>query len=385
MNAFSTLRSRMLIALATLAALTMGCATGRKSALVWPEPPETVRIKHVRTFSSNGDLDRGAWAAFLDAVLPRQRAAVTKSPLGVALSPDEQTLYVTCGARGGVVALDRRTNDLRRFVTDDKHFPGIAHGVKTDAEGNVYVSDRAGGAILVYDARGTFLRSITYAGMTDPSAMAIDRKGQVLYAIAGASTRQNLHRIEVFSLRGEHLRTLGTSGDAPGQFFFPTDVALSSDGTLMVVDMLNFRVQILDPEGRPLGSFGQTGTGLPGYFDKVKGIGWDTFGNVYVTDSMQGVHIFNPKYQPLMWFGEPLIGTPGAITIDSGNRIFVADFKNNCVHEFQLVNTSAADSYKPPEAEKPAPAAAGSASPSPASGPTPAPASPPSPDGAGVK
>ncbi len=342
--------SRTLVVAALLAA-TAGCAT-RRSALVWPEPPETARIEHIRSFSSNTNLDRGFWATFIEALLPRKRSAVTKSPLGLALSPDEQTLYVACGAKGGVVALDRKSSTLRNFTTDREHFPMFAHGVKADADGNVYVSDRAGAAILVFDAKGGFLRKITFEGMADPSALAIDRKAQILYAIAGASTRQYTHRIEVFSLRGEHLRTLGGSGDLPGLFYFPTDVQVSPEGNLYVVDMHNNRVQLLDTEGRHLATFGKEGTGLPGYLDKAKGLSWDSFGNLYVADSMQGVHIFNPRYQALMWFGAPLVGTPGAIAIDSRNRIFLADFNNNCIHEFQLVNTRPEDSFAPPEKEE---------------------------------
>jgi sugar lactone lactonase YvrE len=315
--------------------------------MVWPKAPETARFEHVRSFYSNDQLNPGFWRRFLAALLPHGNPTLTKSPLGLAFSPDERYLYVACGVKGGVVAFDRQKEVMAQLITDADHLPKLAHGVATDAKGDLYVSDRDGGAILVFDAGGRHQRDITWAGMMDPAAMAIDRKGQVLYVLAGGTSNNPAHRIEVFSLKGEHLRTLGKTGEGPGEFYFPSALLVGADGNLFVVDMLNTRVQLLDPEGRQLASFGQAGTGLPGYFDKPKGIAADAFGNLYVADSMQGVHVFNPRYQALMAFGQPLIGTPGAIAIDSKNRIYVADFKLNLVHEFQLVNTTAEDSYGP--------------------------------------
>ena len=51
---------------------------------------------------------------------------------------------------------------------------------------------------------------------------------------------------------------------------------------------------------------------------------------------------------------------PTAIAITSQNAIFVADFAGAAVHQYQLINTTAADSYGAPQpaAASPAPAAA---------------------------
>ena len=97
--------------------------------------------------------------------------------------------------------------------------------------------------------------------------------------------------------------------------------------------------------------------------DKIKGLAFDTFGNLYVADAQQGVHILNPNRQPLMIFGgQPLVNTPNAIAIDPRNHIFVSDFGLNRVHEFRLVNTTAEDSFLKTEAAAPK-AATGDAKP----------------------
>jgi len=54
-----------------------------------------------------------------------------------------------------------------------------------------------------------------------------------------------------------------------------------------------------------------------------------------------------------MLFGAPVSRAPSAIVISSKNTIYVADLLH-AVHEFQLVNTTAADSYAKPAAATPA-------------------------------
>jgi DNA-binding beta-propeller fold protein YncE len=97
--------------------------------------------------------------------------------------------------------------------------------------------------------------------------------------------------------------------------------------------------------------FGSPGGG-PGMFDKAKGIAFDSFGNVYVSDSQLGlVQIFNSKHQVLMAFGGKLekpgyMLVPTGLAISSKNTIFVADYAGKCVSQYQLIDTSAEDSFK---------------------------------------
>ncbi len=350
-------RAALLAALASV--VSAGCASQQKKAkVVWPPPPEKARIEFVRAIREKSDLGPGFWRRASGAVLPRDTGSQIVSPSGLALSPDERRVYVTLGGRGRVAVIDRDASSISTLPTKTMtHSVGIA----VDADENVYVADRLANAVFVYDRKGGFLRQIGTDVLADPTAIAIDRPAQQLYVLSGADSSKNDHRIEVFALSGKHIRTMGNRGHGPGEFNFPSALCVAPDGSLFVSDMLNFRVQQFDRTGQLVGSFGQLGTGMPGSFDKIKGIAFDAFGNIYVVDSMQGVHIFNPAHQPLMFFaGPPAMGTPGPIVIDSKNRIFVADYSMHAVHEFQLVNTTAADSYDgsvpPPAAPSPAPA-----------------------------
>ena len=68
------------------------------------------------------------------------------------------------------------------------------------------------------------------------------------------------HRIVVTDGSGKRLRTLGGPGVEPGRLSYPYDLALEPEGTLLVVEFGNNRIQRLDAfDGRSLGTWGGTG------------------------------------------------------------------------------------------------------------------------------
>lgn len=354
----------LLVACAALA----GCAGTQKpkaADVVWPPPPETARIKWVRSFATEEDLGGSALRSIGRAFLPLESGTSVAQPTGLALSPDEKTLYVSSNSAGRVVAIELEKGAIRRFAASGETVPVNPFGVAADAEGNVYLTDHTRGRIVAFTPDNRFLRKFGEGKLDRPTGIAIDRRRQVVYVSSGAGSSSQHHRIEVFSLKGDHLRTIGTRGQSPGEFNFPANLAVSKDGELFVADMLNFRVQVFDPEGQLVSFWGQIGAGVPGTFDKLKSVALDSFGNIYTVDSAQAfVQIFNPKHQPLMAFGGPGVdpgsmGVPTAIAITSHNTIYVADFAVSLVHEYELINTSAEDSYRPSDTPaEPAPAAA---------------------------
>jgi DNA-binding beta-propeller fold protein YncE len=112
-------------------------------------------------------------------------------------------------------------------------------------------------------------------------------------------------------------------------------------------------VQKFDAEGKFVTTFGQLGTNW-GEFDKPKGIAVDSFGNLYVVDSgWSNVQIFNPKGQVLLFFGgrgpvPGMLKNPLAVAIDKNNRIYVGDYLNHRIGVYDLVNTTATDSFLNP-------------------------------------
>lgn len=350
------LTPRRTLAALALALLAAGCAGAQRPKPAdlprWPVPPAKPRIQFVRSFSNEDDLPKSAWRGLLRLLVPADGDTALKQPTGLALSPDDRYLYVACASASRVVRYDLQKGSASVVANADGQSPGAPFGVTTDADGNLYVSDLRSG-VFAYSPEGKFLRKYTEA-LVHPTGVAVDSRRRLLYAVSGTIREGGGdHRVEVFSLDGRHLRTIGTRGSGGGQFNYPVGLAVSKDGNLFVVDMLNFRVQEFDPEGRLVSMFGSIGSGEPGTFDKAKSIAFDTFGNIYVVDSQQAwVQIFNPLFQPLMAFGGRLnlpgyMLTPTGIAISSKNTIFVADFYASRVNEYQLVNTVAGDSVAP--------------------------------------
>jgi DNA-binding beta-propeller fold protein YncE len=334
---------------ATLAGalLAAGCAAPQRPRIAYPPPPDPPRVLFVRSFQRPEDLQTGGWQRFKNALLPPDVELGTVNPAGLALSPDEKVLYVASPPRGKVLAIDLASGEFKAMGTTGQRRLGRPVGLGTDAEGCLYVSDKQANVVMVYEPDGTLKRVIGRDELTQPTGLAVDRKGQQLYVISDATTQTGRHTVEVFALDGRHLRTMGGGrSSAPGIFNFPSDLAVDAAGQLYVSDMLNFRVQVFDAQGGLVKYFGQAGNGYPGQFDKIHGISFDSFGNVYVVDLMQGVQILNDLSQGLMSFGEGVLGAPLGIVIDSRNHIFVSDFLH-AVHEFELVNTKAEDSRRP--------------------------------------
>ena len=108
---------------------------------------------------------------------------------------------------------------------------------------------------------------------------------------------------------------------------------------LVVVDAMNFRVQVLDRSGGvPLR--GRQGGDGAGWIFRPKGIGFDSEGHLYVVDGQWGmVQVFDEKGRLLYYFGQRGTGLgdfqlPTGLQIDNQDRIYVVDSFNRRVEVF---------------------------------------------------
>jgi 6-bladed beta-propeller len=107
----------------------------------------------------------------------------------------------------------------------------------------------------------------------------------------------------------------------------------------MVVDAMNFRVQVLDRSGRfryAVGRIGEQG----GEMFRPKGIGVDSEGHLYVAESIRGlVQVFDDSGRLLYYFGQKGGGfgefqLPTGLWIDNKDRVLVVDTFNRRVQIF---------------------------------------------------
>ena len=161
---------------------------------------------------------------------------------------------------------------------------GRVSAVSTDASGEVYVFQRGPKAdpIVVFDAKGKYLRSWGKGMFGNPHGLRVDRDGHVWVTDNGD------HQVMKFTRTGELLMKLGTRGQlgtTETTFNKPTDIAFApAGGDFYVSDGYgNSRVLKFSKDGKFLTSWGQRGT-KPGEFNIPHSVGVDSRGRVYVSD-----------------------------------------------------------------------------------------------------
>jgi len=210
--------------------------------------------------------------------------------------------------------------------------------VAVDAQDNIYVTDSEAGKIFVFDANGKFSRvigSLKYGEgfFKRPTGIAVDSAANRIYV-----TDTLRDKIFVMDLAGSVLQTIGSEGAGNLEFNFPTELRLDGPD-LIVVDAMNFRVQVLDRSGGFRYSIGHLGDATGAMF-RPKGIGVDSEGDLYIVDGLWGiVQVFNRKGELLYYFGQR--GTaagqfqlPSGLFIDRNDRVFVVDSLNRRVQVF---------------------------------------------------
>jgi DNA-binding beta-propeller fold protein YncE len=120
------------------------------------------------------------------------------------------------------------------------------------------------------------------------------------------------------------LNSIGSPGNEAGQFFEPRDLAILSDGSLVVADTKNRRVQLLDPAGAPLQSL--TGDEFP--FEEPVAVAVNSQDEILVLDStLQWIYRYNRAGNFLDRFGGPsaFLFHPRGLTVFDDDSVAVAD------------------------------------------------------------
>jgi peptidoglycan/xylan/chitin deacetylase (PgdA/CDA1 family) len=162
----------------------------------------------------------------------------------------------------------------------------------------------------------------------------VDAAGDVYVADTGND------RIVEFDRGGLTIRTWGARGDLPGQFDFPTALAIEPGGDLYVADTGNDRIQRFPPTGGlPTLVFGRSGQ-RRGELDAPAGVAVGLTGDVLVTDSGNDrVETFRSTGQFRRVWGrhgsDPgRLDSPQGIAVDPSGAVFVADGGNDRVQAF---------------------------------------------------
>jgi DNA-binding beta-propeller fold protein YncE len=299
----------------------------------WPPPPAEPDIVYVRTITGPGDI--GAKASLFSRFVNTMTGVSSTSknfsrPFGLSLD-DGGSLVVTDTGANTVCLLDLARKKWLRFTeAGGVKFQSPVAAVHHDKI--FYVADTGLGKVLAFDEKGRALFEITNS-LARPAGLALLDDHLLV-------VDSELHEVLVYGLHGELVSTFGRRGLQPGEFNFPTHIAVDQRGQIYVTDSLNSRIQVFTREGKFLRAFGSAGDG-PGHFARPKGVALDTAGHVYVVDAVFcNVQIFNDTGRLLLDFGGAgsaagEFSLPNAIAINPQNEIFVADAYNHRLQVFR--------------------------------------------------
>ncbi len=334
-----------------------------KSKVVWPQPPMIARVKYLDYFAGEKLPDfnnqpakpKSSWMDRLAGTSPDKTDNPMKNhffmgePHGLAVDSMGR-LYVADGKVGAIFIIDPETKDTTMIKNGKDGSFALINGLAIDDSDRLFVSDSQAHRILVFDKNHKGEAAIT-GGLVTPAGMAIDNENRFLYVA-------DIGQDQVLVYDADNLtpiRRIGTAdtkhqSSALGDFSKPTSVAVDQDGNVYVTDMLNYRVEVFDADGKFIRAFGKHGDG-PGYFAMPKGIAVDCDGHIWVTDSMQNrVHLFTQEGDLLMWMGNKQGVLPGTfsglqyIMIDNKtNRVFTSEVYPGRVQEFRYVTQAEAE------------------------------------------
>ena len=311
------------------------------------------KLSFERVFSSEREVKpkRGFWSKVVDVVAGAPEYHDMVRPYGVATDSKGRIIVTDPGAHG-VHIFDfekEKYKFLSRWNTEKNELVS-PQCVAVDGQDKIYVTDSAAGKIFVFDPNGKFERTIGSLKYGEgyfkrPTGIVVDSAAQRIYV-----TDTLRDEIFVMDMQGSVLQRIGKHGTGNGEFHLPTELRLHGDN-LVVVDAMNFRVQVLDKNGEYQYSIGKIGDEVGGMF-RPKGVAFDSEGHLYVVDGMvSAVQVFNREGQLLYYFGQfgnapGAFQLPAGLGIDTQNRIYVVDSFNRRVQVFHYYGASEAPGTK---------------------------------------
>ena len=246
---------------------------------------------------------------------------------GVAVdSLDQVYVFQRRGPR--VLVFDPDGNPLAAWYSSGG-VPADAHHIHIGPDDAVYLVDRDAHQILKYSPDGELLASIgnrhrpaLQAPFNHPADVCVAPSGELF--VADGYGNSSVHRL---SADGSLLASFGSPGRGPGEFIVPHSIRVSADGRIYVADRENNRVQVFTADGEFIDQWTD--------FKCPMGVHIDAEQRVYVTDQA-------PRLTILTLDGEILargrtFEYAHQVYTDSQGNIYGADTSNQRVQKLARV------------------------------------------------
>jgi sugar lactone lactonase YvrE len=243
----------------------------------------------VRLFDMNGTMT-GSLGTF---GVPGADNSHFDSPSGVAVGPD-----------GKIYVSDTKNNRIQVFKPDLSYNMSIKdgtyvfstssnrlsspHGIKVLTNGTIVLADTGNHIIQRFKPTGVPIDYFGNPGWTGsdndylntPTDACVREDGYTMV------TDANNNRVQVLNSGLKYMSTVGSIGNANGQFIYPSGIECSG-GSVYVADTVNHRVQVFSDPGftydYQFGTTGQAGLDIT-QLNQPSGVFTDDLGFVYICD-----------------------------------------------------------------------------------------------------
>ncbi len=174
---------------------------------------------------------------------------------------------VAVNSQGHILVFNRGKHVLMEFDSDGKYVRSLAdgvfthpHGLRVDAEDNIWATDGAAHIVVKMDPDGRVLMVLGVKGraqdwhefghlrcFNEPNDIAFGAAGEI-FVTQGHGKGES--RVLKFDAEGNFLTTWGGEGAGPGEFNVPHSIVIDDAGLLHIADRSNQRIQVFDGEGK---------------------------------------------------------------------------------------------------------------------------------------
>jgi len=260
------------------------------------------------------------------------------APSSVATTSDGHLWVFNRGAHP-LIEFDRQGRFVRSL---GEGLYSAHHGIRVDANGNIWTTDVNGHTVTKMNAKGEVLLVLGVRGqagdwkagdrsgfLNEPTDVAVAPSGEIVVTEGHGAAEP---RVLKFDRTGTLLKSWGGKGTAPGQFDIAHSVVIDRQGTIYVADRQNRRVQLFDRDGKYVKEC--KFAGLPcGLF-----LGGE--GQMYLATGFAGQILrLAPDGKAAAMMGQPgkglgQFGEAHYMTVAPAGEIYVGDTVNSVLHKF---------------------------------------------------
>lgn len=182
----------------------------------------------------------------------------------------EETPGVAVDAREHVFAFHRGQHSIIEFDKDGNVVRSWGdgtfvrpHGLRFDAEGNLWAADDQGHIVVKMDALGRVRMVLGRKNTKGETNDTFNRPTDLAFTPGGdfyVSDGYGNSRVVKFTKEGKFIRAWGRKGSGEGEFNLPHAVAVDRQGRVYVGDRENFRMQVFDADGRFIAQWKHVGS-----------------------------------------------------------------------------------------------------------------------------